>query len=388
MNAVTAERRVIGLDIHPDTFTAAALTGLDAVKAQIQGVSESQPMTKLESWVKANTTAQDTLVLEASGNSFETVKRLETIGRTALVLESLRAGRIKNTYCNTDKISAVKIARVYLSGLAVLVWTPDETTRVRRDIFHRYRRSVTDSTRCRNRIKSFLSDHGVRLPQGTRLTQASGEAVIRRARSWTAIQQDLLRMMRSDLIQAETQRKQLSRLMAREVVQDPSLLRLIRLFGIRHIVAFALAAFIGDIRRFRTPKQLVAYIGLNPRVQLSGKGGYIGSIAHQGRWDLRALLAEAAHAILHHANPLHAWGWKLAFRKGRNCAVIAVARKLVVACWYLMQGMFTPLQEVSTTLKLKIHKIVTTLGRTLVREMGYKTSKECEQCLHLQLMNT
>jgi len=386
MKEATVERRVIGLDIHPDTFTAAALVGLDAAKAQIQWVTQSLPMTQLETWASSNTRAEDTLVVEASGNSFETVERLEKRGRHAVVLESLRAGQIKKAYCTTDKISAIKIARVYLSGLAVLVWTPDETTRARRDLFHRYRRAVTDSTRHRNRLKSFLSDHGVRLPKGTRLTQASRQTTILTARTWNALQQNLLRMMHADLIQAEGQRKELSRLMAREVVQDPTLLRLVRPFGVRHIVAFALAAFIGDIRRFRSPKQLVAYIGLNPRVALSGQGGYVGSIAHQGRWELRTLLAEAAHSILQHANPLHAWGWKLAYRKGKNCAIIAVARKLTVACWYLMQGLFTPLQEITATLRLKIRKIVTVLGRATVREMGYKTSFEFEKCLHLQIM--
>ena len=387
MSESLVERRVIGLDVHPDTFTAAAVTGWDAVNASIQWVKGPQPMTELETWAKANTTEQDTVVLEASGNSFETVERLEKVGRKALVLESLRAGKIKNTYCNTDKISAIKIARVYLSGLAVLVWTPDETTRARRDIFHRYRRAVTDSSRCRNRIRSFLSDHGVRLPKGTRLTQSSGLSFMLKAREWTPMQQQLLRMMQVDLVHTQTQRQELSRLMALEVVQDKNLLRLIRLFGIRHIVAFALAAFIGDIRRFRTPKQLVAYIGLNPRVNLSGQGGFVGSIAHQGRRDLCALLAEAAHAILQHANPLRTWGWKLTYRKGKNCAVIAVARKLAVACWYLMQGMFTPLQEVPATLKLKICKIVTLIGRKTIREMGYKTSMEYQQCIQLQLMN-
>lgn len=386
MNEASVERRVIGLDVHPDTFTASALAGLDAAKAQIQWVTGSLPMSQLEAWARSHTGATDILVLEASGNSFETVERLEKIGRRAVVLESVRAGQIKKAYCTTDKISAIKIARVYLSGLAVPVWTPDETTRARRDLFHRYRRTVTDATRHRNRLKSFLSDHGVRLPKGTRLTQPSGLVTLHRARDWTALQQHLLQMMHTDLMHAEGQRKELSRLMVQEVVRDPQLLRLLRLFGVRHIVAFALGAFIGDIRRFRSPKQLVAYIGLNPRVNLSGQGGYVGSIAHQGRWELRALLAEAAHAILQHANPLHAWGWKLAYRKGKNCAIIAVARKLTVACWYLMQGLFTPLQEISAALRLKISKIVTVLGRGKVREMGHTTSIGFEKWLHTQIM--
>ncbi len=42
MKEATIERRVIGLDIHPDTFTAAALVGLDAAKAQIQWVTQGR----------------------------------------------------------------------------------------------------------------------------------------------------------------------------------------------------------------------------------------------------------------------------------------------------------------------------------------------------------
>jgi transposase len=45
------------------------------------------------------------------------------------------------------------------------------------------------------------------------------------------------------------------------------------LFGVAEITAFDIGVFVGDIHRFRTPKQLVAYVGLNPRVQLSGQGG-------------------------------------------------------------------------------------------------------------------
>jgi len=48
------------------------------------------------------------------------------------------------------------------------------------------------------------------------------------------------------------------------------------------------------VHRFRTPKQLVAYIGLNPRVLESGNSAANGPIAHYGRKDLRALLIQAA----------------------------------------------------------------------------------------------
>jgi transposase len=385
---MSTHRRIIGLDVHPEVFTAAALTGADACQATVDWITESLSLTQLERWVSTQTTPEDLFVLEASGNSFETVARLKALGRTALVLESVRVGQIEKSYCTTDKNSAVKIARVYLSGLAFTVWTPDEVTRTRRDVLQRYLRTRTDLHRARNRLTGWLNSHNACAPTGTRLTRPSGLTELLNLKPWTALQRQLLESMHADLARADQQRRQLAALIALEVTQDPQMFRLLRLFGVRHIVAFALAAFIGDIHRFATPKQLVAYIGLNPRVRFSGQSGYTGSLAHHGRWELRALLVEAAHTILRCKNsPLHTWGWKLLFRKSRNCAVIAVARKLTVAAWYLMQGLFTPLKELDPTLTIKLRKVVTMIGHKTVRQLGFKTSLEFERCLQQKILS-
>jgi hypothetical protein len=46
------------------------------------------------------------------------------VGVEAVVLESQRAGQIRTTYCANDRLDAVKLGRIYLSGLAKLVWHP------------------------------------------------------------------------------------------------------------------------------------------------------------------------------------------------------------------------------------------------------------------------
>ena len=68
--------------------------------------------------------------------------------------------------------------------------------------------------------------------------------------------------------------------------------------GIREQVAFALAAFIGDVERFATPKKLVAFFGLNPRVSFSGIGGSTGPLTGLGRGDVRALRVQGAQSVL------------------------------------------------------------------------------------------
>lgn len=386
MSCTPRERRTVGLDAHPDVFTAAILIGGDAGTARVLTTSPSLPLTQLETWMKQHTAHDDQIVLEASGNSFEIARRLGALGRPVQVLESRRVGQIATSYCAHDKGDAIKIARVWLSGLARVVWTPDEHTQSRRDALHRYRRAVTDDTRTRNRLRSFLSDHRIRLPKGTRLTLPSTQAKILQDARWSSLQRIMLQGLFEDLAHAHARRVALRRVITEEVLTDPNLRKLVRLFGISEILAFAVGAIVGDIRRFRTAKQLVAYIGLNPRVQESGTSRANGPLAHYGRKDLRALLIQAAQALLNYKNPLYGWGRKLLLRRGRNVAIAAVARKLTVAIWYLLQGFFSPLVEIDQTLRTKIRKLAVKLGLPTIKKLGFTTSLEFQEHLMKQLL--
>jgi len=162
----------------------------------------------------------------------------------------------------------------------------------------------------------------------------------------------------------EQQRQHWRSLIAQEVLTDPQLLSIVRLCGVREMVAFALGAFIGDIQRFTDPKKLVKYIGLNPAFDDSGEGEWSGGIGGHGRKDLRSLLMEGAQAILRCSKtPLAQWGKKLLARKGQiNLVVAAMARKLTVAVWYLMMGRWTPLEEIDARLEIKVSKIISQVG--------------------------
>jgi transposase len=366
--------RTVGLDAHPDSFTAAILEGAVPLEATVQKVSPKNALAWLERWLEGNTSRADVVVMEASANSFTLVERIEACGRTALVLESAQLGKICKRYCVTDKISAVRIARAYLSGLNDKVWVPDAETRRRRDIFSAHQQAVGDATRAVSRLKSYLNEYTVRMPKGLSARSPRGEAWVM-AREWAPHQKMLLEDGFSDLRHAEAKREKFRKLMAAEILHTPALLRMVRIFGLRHITVYALAAYIGKIERFRSPKKLVAYIGLNPRVLDSGESSVRGSLAGGGRRDLRSLLIEAAHCIFRHksaSNPLHTWAWSVHFRKGRNIAVVAVARKMVTALWYLLMGKFTPLTESTPHLERKIRLLAAELGIQTVREMGYR----------------
>jgi transposase len=381
MNTETNKvERVIGFDSHPDTFTAAIARGPTPAAAVVEKVFNKLPMNHLRTWAEKNTTPEDLLVLEASGNSFHVVRVLAKVKRKAVVVESGHLGKLKEAHANNDKISAVRIAKAYLAGTARIVWVPDLKTQERRDLFHIHRKTVQRTTQLRNRLQSYLSDNGVRLRKGTRLAQPEISEKIRKVHDWLPRQWQLIEGLLMELQHAEQQRKHWRALIAQEVLADPLLLSIVRLCGVREMVAFALGAIVGDIKRFAHPKKLVKYIGLNPAFDDSGEGQWSGGIGGHGRKDLRCLLIEAAHAILRCSRtPLARWGKKLLCRKGAiNLAVAAMARRLAVAAWYLMMGRWTTLEEMDRALSLKVGKIISQVGTDGLKKLG-KTRKSFRQ---------
>jgi transposase len=365
--------RVIGFDSHPDSFTAAFVRGPTPAAAIVEKTFNKIPMAQLQSWAKKHTTAEDLILLEASGNSFQVVRSLAAIKRKAKVLESCQLGKLKEAHANNDKISAVRIAKAYLAGTAKEVWVPDPKTQERRDWFHAHYKATKRTTQGRNSLLSYLSDNGVRLKKGTRLaSDPQAEPMLRALHEWSPRQWQVIEGLLMQLRHAEQQRQHWRSLIAQEVLNDPDLLSLVRLCGVREMVAFALGAFIGDIKRFTEPKKLVKYAGLNPAFDDSGQSQWSGGIGGHGNKLLRSLLIEGAQAILRCSRtPLARWGKKLLASKGQiNLAVAAVARKLTVAVWYLMMGRWTPLEEIDERLALKVSKIIGSVGTRGLKRLG------------------
>ncbi len=381
---IKAVERVIGLDGHPDSFTAAVLRGPTPAAAIEEKVFNKVPMAQLQSWAKKHTHPEDLIVLEASGNSFQIVRTLAKVDRRAKVLESCHLGKLKEAHANNDTISAIRIGKAYLAGTAKEVWVPDLKTQERRDWFHAHRKAVKRTTQVRSRLKSYLSDNGVRLSKKKKVVEL--EEQIRQAREWTPRQWRVIEGLLLEWKHAEEQRQHWRSLMAQEVLEDPQLLSIVRLCGVRTMVAFALGALVGDIKRFASPKKLVKYVGLNPAFDDSGESKWSGGIGGHGRTDLRCLLIEAAQAILRCSQtPLAQWGKKLLARKGAiNLAVAAMARKLTVAVWYLMMGHWTALAEVDQPLAIKVNKMISQVGAKALEQLK-KTRKAFREEVHQAL---
>ena len=360
--------KIIGLDCHPDTFTAAVFVGQTPHDARKIGSRENLSLEALLKWAAAELTPQDIILMEAGSNSFELCKRLGNLDLKACVLESCHVGKHAKTYADNDKMAAARIALVYLAGNAPCVWVPDEQSRERRELLHAYRKSVDDHTAATNSIKSYLNGRGLRLGKHSLNEKTTSEWILEQA-GWSVLQKNILAEHLANITESKERRKRLYRLIAAEMAADPKMMRCMKVLGVGIVSAFALMAVIGDIGRFHSPEKLVAYIGLNPGQRQSGKGKDIRlGVGRRGRGDIRHLLIQGAHAIMRSGRntPLGQWGWKLFARKGnRNVAVAAIARKLLVQVWHLLHGNPPLALESDTSFRIKLQKLAVALGSTL-----------------------
>jgi hypothetical protein len=133
--------------------------------------------------------------------------------------------------------------------------------------------------------------------------------------------------------------------------------------GVNLICAASFLAAIGDVRRFRTSRQLVAYLGLDPRVRQSGdEPARSGRISKQGSASARWALVEAAWSVVRQPGPLHAFYERIRARRGHGKAVVASARKLAVLFWCLLiRGEDYAHQQPSLTAK-KLRLVEITAG--------------------------
>ena len=109
--------------------------------------------------------------------------------------------------------------------------------------------------------------------------------------------------------------------------------------GISWVLAYTIAAELGDINRFPSPRKLAGYSGLCPRVNQSGERDLRGPLAKQGPRYLRWALVEAAtHACTHPTSRERYQQTKarIGKQRGAKVAQVDLARRLAEAIWHML----------------------------------------------------
>jgi hypothetical protein len=107
--------------------------------------------------------------------------------------------------------------------------------------------------------------------------------------------------------------------------------------GVSLMTAATFIAAVGEIERFPSPRKLVSYLGLDPKVRQSGsEPARHGRISKQGAAQPRQMLTEAAFVAVSTAGPMRAFYQRVRARRGSQIAIVAVARKLAVLFWHML----------------------------------------------------
>jgi len=124
----------------------------------------------------------------------------------------------------------------------------------------------------------------------------------------------------------------LDRALAALVRADAAAQQLCTTPGVGPVTAITYGAVVDDVARFGSAKEVRAYLGLVPREMSSGEHCHRGRITKAGHRRLRALLVEAAWSLLRYERAetatLRAWALRIATRRGKRIAAVALARKL------------------------------------------------------------
>ncbi|HWF52250.1 MAG TPA: IS110 family transposase [Solirubrobacteraceae bacterium] len=279
--------------------------------------------------------AEDHVVLESTAMTWAIAELLAEHAGRVTVSNPMRTRAIASAKVKTDKIDAKVLAQLGAADFLPEVWAPDEVTRaLRRRIAHRSS-LVRQRTRLRNQIHAVLTRNLIDAP----FTDVFGHG----GRQWLAEvalpaherEQVDSNLRMHDALDVEIEL--VERLLAEQALARPDVRRLMTIPGVGAITALALVAVIGDASRFPSPRHLVGYLGLDPRVRQSGeKAARHGHISRAGQAHARGLLVEAAHTAIHTPGPLRAFHARLAARRGKQIALCATARKLTVLTWHLL----------------------------------------------------
>lgn len=327
------QKRYVGLDTHKHYLMVGAVNPAQEVVLPPRKVS----LIEFEGWAKKHLRSTDEVVLEATTNAWYLYDLLEPLVARVVVCHPPQVKLIAAALVKTDKKDTKTLARLLAVGMIPAVWVPPEHVRELRALISHRQRLIAQQTRLKNRLQSLLHRHHL-VPPGGKLFGAAN-------RPWwlglslnpsekLRLRQDLTLLDQLSPLISEVE-DELNRLSLAEPWADltPYLLQLP---GIGLITAMTILSAIGLIERFPTAKKLVGYAGLGAKVHASGQTHRTGGITKQGRKELRRVLIEAAWTAVRYDPYWHERFEALAYHIGREKAIVAIARKLLVVIWHVL----------------------------------------------------
>lgn len=361
--------RFVGLDVHKASIAVAVADAFGEPEDHGQIANDPGAVRKLLVRL-GDGGVRLAVAYEAGPTGYALHRQVTAMGIACIVvapsLIPVRPGdRIK-----TDRRDAAKLARLLRSGDLVAVWVPDEAGEALRDLVRARADAKEDQLRAKHRLSKLLLRRAVHPPVGVRAWSRAHEAWLDKVTFAHRADQVVFEDYRAVVRAAAERVRRLEGALLRSAADGPQAELVIALQAIRGIAflsAVTIAAEAGDLRRFPTARQFMAYVGLVPSEHSSGSSQHRGRITKTGNRLMRHVLGQAAHNARYRPNVssslrtrqraapptlveldrraqarLHQRYRHLVGRIGTNKAITAVARELAGFVWAAGQLVGSP----------------------------------------------
>ena len=262
---------------------------------------------------------------------------LEQQGWSVEIADAQKVKGLAPLACKTDKIDSQVLAVLSHRDLVPAIWLPDPSVREERELARFRLHLVKHKSALKCRIHSTLINFGKPCPV-TDLFGVEGRRLLKRLQvpePWRGNITASIELI-DDL---EEQIAEINRRLKEGHADHPYVPLLLTVPGIGWVLAFTIAAEIGEIERFPSPEKLTGYTGLCPRVNQSGEKDRRGPLTKHGPTYLRwALLEATMHALKH---PAYSERYqrnkkRIGKQRGAKVAQVDIARRLAHAIWHML----------------------------------------------------
>ena len=319
---------IIGCDFHP---SFQQISFVDKETGECGNLRLDHKKGEAERYYRSLAGRPVRIGVEATGKMRWFERLLQELGFELWVADPTKVRAAAGRKAKTDKKDAELLLRLLLEDRFPRIWVPTVEQRDARQLVQHRHRLVQTRTRAKNQLQDLASSEGVL----KRVWTQAGQAELKKLAlsPWGQVRrQDWLEL----LAELNQRIKPLDQALEKQAEQRPEVQLLMTHRGVGPVVATAFVVTLCDPHRFGNSKQVAAYLGLVPQENSSGQGRQrLGHITKQGNSLLRGLLTEAAQVAVRYDPEWQRKYLRLAMKKNKSIAAVAIARCLVVRLWWM-----------------------------------------------------
>jgi transposase len=281
------------------------------------------------------------IAIEAGNQTAWIYDALTEMGAKVTVVNPTKVKLIAESRRKTDKIDAKILCELLrIKALPHPVHMPGPQARALRGLLVARRQLISARTKLCNVVRGMVRQAGIILPPRALSTFKGWQRLMGKGFD----QPHLLTIVAAyyeTFVSLTRSIQELDRELAERERQEKRAARLQTIPKVGQIASLTFLAAVDDVQRFPSSRKLVGYSGLAPTVRSSGERTVYGSISREGRRELRMVWVQIAHLVAADSSratqPLRTWFNRVARRRGKKTATVALARRLLVIAYRLLQ---------------------------------------------------